>query len=276
MLHGMLFTHVRAVLVLLVSMVGHAGAWSPPPTRVQGWSGTVEFGAQRFTGNTRSSSVSASFVLGYGHGRFEAELASELLTSSVSIVTPRRDETGEPVLDPQGRVVLDVTSGKNHERLGIEFQPRWYWTDRVYQFALVDWQRDEPAGTRRLSRQVGGAGYKFWRSEVDFLAAELGAGAKQYADTGMRSSEVLIGYVALRFVRRFDEGIRLDASFDTDIIDKGALTELKFGIGLPVLQRVSLKVRHVQRWQRRQPDTASPLASRSDGATTISLEVLLF
>lgn len=269
---------VALVALVLSLAAGEAVSrpWKPPEPLEDGWSGTIELGGQRLGGNTRSRSVSAASRLTWASGRFESELALELSTSTVTLVTPMRDAAGEIVVDGSGQVILEATRGRSHDRLAGGALARWFWTERVYQFALIEGERDEPAGTDRRRRRVGGVGWKLWKHDEDFLAAELGLGDKRLDYTDGARAHGPIGYAALRFVRRFGERLRLETTADADVAGDDPFAALKIGAGVRVSERVVLKLVHAERHNTRESSPRDPLDSRRDTLTTLSLEVALF
>ncbi len=251
-------------------------AWRPPPTRDEGWAGTLALGAQRFTGNTRAESVWGGVRLGYARGRFEGELSADWLTASAQAVVERLDDDGEPVPGADGLPELAVVRTRTHERAELVVQPRWFWTERVYQFALLSARRDAPAGIERARRTVGGAGYKLWRGDTDYLAGEIGAGVRDLRTDVARSSGEPIGYAALRLVRRFESGLRLDGAIDAELTGNRPLAEASLAASLPLAARLALKLEHVERWKRDRGDPRNPLRSATDGTTTLGLELTFF
>lgn len=266
----------RLATLLLLVTVQPVLAWSPHRQYDEGWEGTVDFGAQQISGNSRSSSVSSALELRYVRGRFECELTGELLFTRASIVKSQRDDTGAVQLDDDGLPVLEVVTGRSNERIAGGVQLRWFWRPRLYQFAQLEQERDKPANILYRTRRTTGAGYLIWRSKDDYLAAELGLGDKQLDYVDEEPTQGRIGYFALRHVRQLNERIRFDAALDADFAGDDPFAELKLGLALRVTERMSLKLKYAERQTRRGSNPRNPLDSNSDRATSISLEVALF
>lgn len=194
----------------------------------------------------------------------------------MSLVTARRDEDGELLLDEDGELLLEVTRGRAHARLAAIVRARRFLSERAYLFAVLEGERDEPIGIARRQRTGGGLGYKLWKSREDFLAAELGLGDKRLDYTDGSRRRGAIGYAALRLVRRLGERVRLNGALDVDFAGDDPYAALRLGAGLRVSERVLLKLRREERYNTREPDPRDPLDSRRDSLTTLSLEVVLF
>tara|TARA_R110001592_G_scaffold86903_3_gene256692 strand:+ start:4125 stop:5159 length:1035 start_codon:yes stop_codon:yes gene_type:complete len=135
-----------------VTTGGTAGAGVPPitPRDVPGeWSGEIELGGGRATGNTETEEVNAAAKVGYTRGPWEAEA-----TASYDFAK----DAG--------------TINTQHLRLGGN--AKYLFTDRAFVFGLIDYDDDRFSGFTYELTQAGGLGYKVIRS--DDLDLEVTAG----------------------------------------------------------------------------------------------------
>ncbi len=133
-----------------VTTGGTAAAPPIPPRGVPGqWSGEIELGGGRATGNTETEEVNAAAKVGYTRGRWEAEA-----TASYDFAK----DAG--------------TINTQHLRLGGT--AKYLFTDRAFVFGLIDYDDDRFSGFTYELTQAGGLGYKVIQS--DDLDLEVTAG----------------------------------------------------------------------------------------------------
>ena len=135
-----------------VTSSGTTGAAVLPitPTASPGeWSGEIELGGGRATGNTETEEVNAAAKVSYTRGPWEAEA-----TASYDFAK----DTG--------------TINTQHLRLGGD--AKYLFTDRAFVFGLVDYDDDRFSGFTYELTQAAGLGYKVIRS--DDIGLEVTAG----------------------------------------------------------------------------------------------------
>tara|TARA_R110000772_G_scaffold268571_1_gene396343 strand:+ start:74031 stop:75065 length:1035 start_codon:yes stop_codon:yes gene_type:complete len=135
-----------------VTTSGPTGAAALPvmPAAAPGkWSGEIELGGGRATGNTETEEVNAAAKIGYTRGPWEVEA-----TASYDFAK----DSG--------------TINTQHLRLGGN--AKYLFTDRAFVFGLIDYDDDRFSGFTYELTQAAGLGYKVIRS--DDIGLEVTAG----------------------------------------------------------------------------------------------------
>ena len=137
-----------------------------PPRGVPGeWSGEIELGGGRATGNTETEEVNAAAKVGYTRGRWEAEAtASYDFAKDAGIINTQ------------------------HLRLGGT--AKYLFTDRAFVFGLIDYDDDRFSGFTYELTQAGGLGYKVIQS--DDLDLEVTAGPALRLSEAKATEEQLV------------------------------------------------------------------------------------
>ncbi|MEQ9555729.1 MAG: DUF481 domain-containing protein [Rhodospirillales bacterium] len=135
--------------VMAGATTGGAVLPATPTTTPGKWSGEIELGGGRATGNTETEEVNAAAKVGYMRGPWEAEA-----TASYDFAK----DAG--------------TINTQHLRLGGN--AKYLFTDRAFVFGLIDYDDDRFSGFTYELTQAAGLGYKVIRS--DDIDLELTAG----------------------------------------------------------------------------------------------------
>jgi len=264
---------IRLVPLLSLLLALPVMAYTPPKSLPEGWDGVVTLGAQATMGDTRTSTLSGSAVFTYRSERWENQFSSKLRRSFSTIVVEREDDEGNPVLGADGEPLRQAVKGRTTDRRFVGVQPRWYWSGKSYLFSILDYETNKPADIDRSSRQIVGIGHKFWKSKDDFLAGEIGIGNKRLKQVSGPESSGGIGYVGMKFVRKYTDRTRVSAELDSDFGGENRFTEVGLGFAYKVSAHLALKFTYSSRMNTDIINPGNPLDSDVDSEATVSLEI---
>lgn len=240
---------------------------------IQGWSGAATFGANMATGNAESSNISASIDLGKRVNKWEHQVFGNMFKGTSTIVVPELNEDGTPAEDPiTNQPLRKIVKGNNSDRIALGYKPHYYWRPRTYLFGILDYEQDKPAGIKSGTRQVVGAGHKFYENLSGYFSAEIGFGNKVtegVTDDG--DSSGAIGYLGLKYLNRLSDNVRLNADLRTDLGGDNTFYELGLGLTFKLSERLNLGVGHFTRGNTDLEDLTNPLNSGTDSITDIKL-----
>jgi len=238
-----------------------------------GWTGTAALGASFASGNAESNNINGSIRLIKSYNRWEHVLTASMFKGSSTILVTQRDDTGEIVTDDSGRPVRDIVEGENSDRLTIGYQPRYYFSPKLYAFGILDYESDEPANIDSATRQILGVGYSFYRDASGYLSGEAGFGNKNLDPVFGDDLDGGIGYLGLNYLNRLTETVTLNADLSSDFGSNNTFLELGLGAAFKLSDRFSLKIAHFSRSNTDLDDPSNPLDSNVDSITTLNLVI---
>lgn len=230
---------------------------------LSGWGGSATVGANRSTGNSESTNVHGSVRVGKTVGRWEHVLFGSIFQGEATLVNAEEDANGV--------VSRTIIRGDTSDRLTFGYQPKFYYSDRTYFFAVLDWEQDEPANIDQSTRQVIGVGYRFFSNSSGFLSGEVGVGNK---NTDVFSGDDFsggIGYAGLNYLNRLNENATFTADFRSDFGSDNTFVEIGVGFGLKVSDNISFKLSYFARNNSDLSSAENPLSTSTDSVTTFSL-----
>lgn len=237
-----------------------------------GWTGSATVGATFASGNADSNNINASVRLIKSYERWDHVLTASMFKGTSTILVTQRDETtGEVETDANGFPVREVVEGDNSDRLAFGYQPKYYFSDKLYLFGILDWETDEPANIDSASRQVIGAGYSFYRNEKGYFTGEAGFGNKNLEPVFGSDLDGAIAYLGLNYLNRITDTVTLNADLRADIGGDNAFIELGLGAAFKLSDRFSLKVTHFSRGNTDLDDPTNPSSSSTDTLTAFNL-----
>ncbi len=239
-----------------------------------GWTGTASLGATFASGNASSDNINGSVRLIKSYERWDHVLTASMFKgTSTVLVTQRDDVTNEVVTDDNGFPVREIVEGENSDRLAFGYQPKYYFSEKLYAFGILDWETDEPANIDTASRQVIGAGYSFYRNASGYLSGEAGFGNKVLDPVFGDDLDGAIAYLGVNYLNRISDTVTLNADVRADIGGDNTFIELGLGAAFKLSDRFSLKVTHFSRSNTDLEDPTNPEASSTDNITSFNLVV---
>jgi putative salt-induced outer membrane protein len=188
------------------------------------WSGEVELGGSRSTGNTDRDQASGAFKLKHQYG-------SWLNEAKLHFDYARKD---------------DETSAR---RFVSSLQSRYGASKGLYAFLFVQYQDDQFSGFDFEVTESGGAGYHIVDSERVTWRLELGPGGRQSVVSESHKTESeFVGRASSEFVWRLSESAKI--TNDTSVVTGSDRTTTENTIALSttiigqLLGRASFQVRH--------------------------------
>lgn len=259
--------------MLILSLATEVRAYEVPKNLSMGWDGKVQFGANASFGVADSAALSARSDITYRGDHFESEFTAKFYRSGNQVRVPRLNADGEPVRTVEGAILKDrVTTITNYRRfLGV--QPRWFITTRYYLFGLADIEVNEPADIRSSSRQIGGAGYKFWVSRKNYVSAALGVGRKKLRQVSGGSEVGAIGYLSVRVRRKLSKTVRLSMDMDSDFGGGNRFSEIELALSWKLRDPMSISFKYEGRFNS---NIINPLATfENDSEATMSVNIVV-
>jgi putative salt-induced outer membrane protein YdiY len=253
-----------------------ACAYEIPKNLKQGWDGTVELGALATFGATDTSALSARAAFTFSGQHIEHELIAKLYRSSSESFVIRRDAEGNELLDSNGFPIRDIVNNTTNDRRFIGVQPRWFFTQRHYVFALADVEFNEPADIESSTRQVGGIGYKLWKSRRDYVSAAVGIGRKKLVQVSGESEEGAIGYVGVRFKRNIAQNVSWSIDLDSDFGGENRFSEGETSLSWKLRRSMAIKLKYEARFNSNLIRPLNRLDEGIEAALSINLEVEVF
>ena len=261
------------LLAVHFSSVSHA--YDMPKNLGQGWDGDVQLGALASFGQTDSSAISVRSTVTYSRTQWEHELDVRWHRSASETLVPRRDSEGQRITDANGREIQDRVKNTTNDRRFLSAQSRWFFRPKYYMFAIADLDLNRPANLDYATRQIGGLGYKMYRSKKDLISAQVGLGRKMLVEVEGDDELNLIAYLGFRFKRELSENLFLSLEFDSDFGSDNQFSEAEASLSWKLRDPVSLKFKYGARFNSTVLD---PLNTFDDGveaalSVTISVEV---
>lgn len=235
------------------------------------WNGTASFGANFSSGNSESSSINGALRLIRSTRRWDHVFSAALFRGESTVVVQQTDATGAPVVDANGFPVNDIVTGVNSDRVSLGYQPKFFFSDKLYLFGIIDWETDEPANIDVSTRQVVGAGYSFFSGDSGYLTAELGVGNRTLDPVVGDNLDGAIGYLGVNYLNRLNDFVTFNSDLRADFGGDNTFVELALGAAFKVSTRFSVKINHFIRGNTDLEDFTNPLDSGTDNVTTINL-----
>lgn len=258
---------LAAAAVTLALASGHASAQDA----FTGWTGTASAGATFTRGNAESDNINASIRLIKSSAKWDHVLFASLFRGTSTILVTERDEDGNVVLDDNGFPQRSIVEGDNSDRLTLGYQPKYYFSNKLYGFGLFDWETDEPANIDSTTRQIIGVGYSFYRNASGYLSGEIGIGNKTLEPVIGDDLDGGIGYLGLNYLNRISETVTLNADLRSDFGSDNTFVEIGVGAAVKVSTNFSVKGSLFSRSNTDLSDPGNPLDSDSDTIATVSL-----
>ena len=236
-----------------------------------GWTGTASLGATFASGNASSDNINGSLRLIKSYERWDHVLTASLFKGSSTVLVTERDANNDIVTDENGFPVREIVEGENSDRLAFGYQPKYYFSQKLYAFGILDWETDEPANIDTASRQIIGAGYSFYRNASGYLSGEAGFGNKVLNPVFGDDLDGAIAYLGLNYLNRITDTVTLNADVRADIGGDNTFIELGLGAAFKLSDRFSLKVTHFSRSNTDLEDPTNPEASSTDSITAFNL-----
>lgn len=230
---------------------------------LEGWQGTATLGGNISTGNSETSNINGSIRLGKTVNRWEHVVFGTVFKGQSSIVVTEEGEDGQPI--------RRIERGDNSNRIALGYQPKYFFSDKLFAFGILDWERDEPSNIDLGTRQIVGVGYRFFSNESGFLSGELGVGNKTTDVFFGDDISGGIGYLALNYLTRFNENTTFTADFRSDFGSDNTFVEFGLGLAFRVAQNLSLNISHFTRNNSDLTSSDSVMDSSSDSVTTFGL-----
>jgi len=240
---------------------------------ISGWSGSAALGASFASGNAESNNINGSLRLIKSHNRWEHVLTGSVFKGSSTTVVTQRDADGAVVLDDNGFPQREIVEGDNSDRLTLGYQPRYFFSPKLYAFAILSYETDEPANIDSSTRQIVGAGYSFYRDASGYLSGEVGLGNKTLEPVFGSDLDGAIGYLGLNYLNRITDTVTLNADVRSDFGSDNTFLELGLGAAFKLSDRFSLKISHFSRANTDLDNPSNPLDSSTDSITTMNLVI---
>ena len=261
--------------LLAIQFSNASHAYDMPKNLGQGWDGDVQLGALASFGQTDSSAISVRSTVTYSRTQWEHELDVRWHRSASETLVPRRDSEGQRITDANGREIQDRVKNTTNDRRFLSAQSRWFFRPKYYMFAIADLDLNRPANLDYATRQIGGLGYKMYRSKKDLISAQVGLGRKMLVEVEGDDELNLIAYLGFRFKRELSEKLFLSLEFDSDFGSDNQFSEAEASLSWKLRDPVSLKLKYGARFKSTVLD---PLNTFDDGleaalSVTISVEV---
>ena len=263
-----------ALLVTLLSTPLHA--YDMPKNLGRGWDGDVQFGALATFGPTDSSAITARTVVTYSSERWEHELDARLHRSANETLVSRIDRDGEVLRDANNNEIQDRISSTTNNRRFVSGQSRWFFTSKTYLFGIADLDVNTPANLDHSTRQIGGVGYKLYRSKRDLISAQVGLGRKERVEVGGDSEQGLIGYLGIRFKRELSEKLVLSLDMDSDWGSDNRYSEAEASLSWRLRDPVSLKLKYGARFNSTVIDPLNTFDDGLEAALSVNIAVEVF
>ena len=265
------------VVTLLVTLFSTPlYAYDMPKNLGRGWDGDVQFGALATYGPTDSSAITARTTLSYSSLRWEHELDARLHRSANETLVSRRDSEGEVLRDANNKEIQDRVSSTTNNRRFISGQSRWFFSSKHYLFGIADLDVNTPANLDYSTRQIGGVGYKMYRSKRDLISAQVGLGRKKRAEVGGDSEQGLIGYLGIRFKRELSEKLVLSLDLDSDWGSDNRYSEAEASLSWKLRGPVSLKLKYGARFNSTVIDPLNTFDDGLEAALSVNISVEVF
>lgn len=272
----MTVTPLKVLLLLLLGTSTSAQSYDVPANLDLGWAGKVHLGALATFGTADTTAISARSDISYRNERWEHELTTKWYRSASQIAVARRDANGDEVTDGDGIVVKDLIRSTTNHRRFFSVQSRWFASSRYYLFVLADLELNKPADIQASSRQIGGIGYKLWKTRRDFISAALGVGRKKLEQVSGGTEEGAIGYLGLRLRRKVAEGVMVGIDLDSDFGGENRFSEAEFAIAWKLRDPVALKFKYEARFNSNIINPLNTFDEDVEAALSVNIEVAVF
>jgi len=265
-----------AAAVLLFLCCELTYGYEMPKNLEHGLDGNIQAGVLATFGQTDSSAISVRTTLTYRSNRWENELDAKLYRNSSEVLVSRRNADGEILVDENGDDISDLVKSTTNDRRYISAQARWFVSSQHYVFGIADIDMDMPAGLQESSRQIGGVGYKLYRSKSDLISAAVGIGRKRLVETSDASEKGTIGYIGFRFVRKIGEKLILKFDLDSDFGSENRFSEAEASIRWKLRDPVSMKLKYNTRFNSTVLDPLNTFNDELEAALSVNLVVDVF
>ncbi len=251
-------------------------AYDMPKNLNQGWDGDVQLGALATFGQIDSSAVSARTTFSYRSNRWEHELDAKLYKSASEVLVIRRDRNGEVMRDANNKDIKDLVKNTTNDRRFVSGQSRWFFTSKHYLFFIADIDVNTPANLRSSTRQIGGVGYKLYRSKTHLLSAGIGVGRKKREEMAGAIEQGAIGYFGLRLKRKVGEKLTLGFDLDSDFGSDNRYSEAETSLTWRLRDPVSLKLKYEARFNSTVVDPLNTFDDGLEAALSVNIAVEVF
>ncbi|MDX8388945.1 MAG: DUF481 domain-containing protein [Mariprofundaceae bacterium] len=173
------------------------------------WSGKVEFGGLKNTGNANTLTLDGAFEVDHIYGRWETKLSGE--------GTRTKDD--------------DVTTS---EYYGVDLKSQYNFPIKVYAFSELDYREDLFGGTIYQWSGLVGLGYHLFvpDSEIGYLVDfELGKGkrqSKKVANFGLDNDFINHAAILGQYAWTEDDVIKAEVSFEWGNDDENTESEISW------------------------------------------------
>lgn len=271
-----IFLTFAVATVFSLAVIGRAHPYDMPKNLEQGWQGDVQLGAYATFGPTDSSAVSANTIVSYSDKRWEHELDAKLYRSTSEAFVVRRDVAGVALRDANDKEITDLVSSTTNDRRYVSAQSRWFLTSRHYVFGIADLDVNTPVGLESLSRQIGGVGFKLYRSKSDYVSASLGVGRKQRDDVSGDSERGFIGYVGLRAKHKIGQRTNIGFTVNSDFGSESRYSEGIVSLGVKVRGPLSIKLKYEVQFDSAVFDALDGFDEGFEAAFSVNLAIEVF
>lgn len=251
-------------------------AYETPKNLREGWDGDVQLGALATFGPTDSSAITARSVLSYRKRQWEHELDARFYRSTSEAILLRRDKNGDVLKDANGEDLTHIIRSTTNDRRFLSGQSRWFFATHFYVFAFADIDVNTPANLHSATRQIGGVGYKLWRSKSDVLSAAVGIGRKKREEVSGNTEEGAIGYLGFRYKRAMSDKMTLSLDVDSDFGDDNRYSEAEASLSIKLRDPISVKLKYEIRFNSTVLDPLNTFDDGLQSALSVNMAVAVF
>lgn len=201
------------------------------PAVADEWTGKVELGALRTSGNSESESLNAGFALNHARNKWKNQFTAAAFSAS------QEDETTG---DDQ----------QTAERYTAGYKTTYDFSRFNYAFGTLNWEKDLFGGVRERTTETVGYGRRLIATDTHKLDAEIGAGARQQETQKPESvsESDAIGRGALKYLwvisdtSEFSQSLLVESG-DTNTYSE-SISALKLSIIGPTFVNISYTVKN--------------------------------
>lgn len=192
------------------------------------WSGNIELGYLRASGNTDNESFSAGIGLNYSKAAWVHGIKASAL-------------------------LAEDATGTTAERYAAGIKSQYNFTAHDYVFVTVDWEKDRFSGYDRRTKETIGYGRRLLANDRHMLNMEIGVGARQSELTDGTSESDVIGRFFLDYDLALAEGKHFDQSVLVESGESNTFIESISALRLPLTGGVGIKLSYTVRHNTEVP-----------------------
>lgn len=210
------------------------------------WTGEAELGVVLASGNTDTTTANGKLDMDYAAGTWRHNIFADAYYASDD------DE-------------------KTAERYALGYKPKYFFTDKDYVFGLLRYDSDEFADIDHRTTEVVGYGRQLISTDVHYLEAEIGAGARQSdyivnADN-LDENEGIV-YLGGKYTGRISSSARFLETLRVEVGNENTFVESITGLQLAIAGNLSAKVSYTV---RHNTDVVGAKGEHTDTITGVNL-----